>query len=324
MTTPDALPFLDGDRIRAAVPMSELLDAVEAAYRDVAAGRDRSPLRSHVELSDGALLLMPGLRVGGPGASVKLVTVMPHNAKRGLPTIHAVIVWFDAATGRPLALLDGAAVTAMRTGAASGVASRLLARADSETLAIIGAGAQAEWQVRAVLAARPILRVLVHSRDVARREAFARRMAGITGIEVRAVPTAEAAVREADIVCCATTSTEPVFDAAWLRPGSHVNGIGAFRLGMVELPPALLERASMVAVDSRAAALAEAGDVVAAIQRGFVTAEDLVEIGSVERSWVAGRDPAAITVFKSVGLAIQDVAASELVAAQLLGAVPGA
>ena len=324
MTTPDALPFLDGDRIRAAVPMSELLDAVEAAYRDVAAGRDRSPLRSHVELSDGALLLMPGLRVGGPGASVKLVTVMPHNAKRGLPTIHAVIVWFDAATGRPLALLDGAAVTAMRTGAASGVASRLLARADSETLAIIGAGAQAEWQVRAVLAARPILRVLVHSRDAARRDAFARRMAGITGIEVRAVPTAEAAVREADIVCCATTSTEPVFDAAWLRPGSHVNGIGAFRLGMVELPPALLERASMVAVDSRAAALAEAGDVVAAIQRGFVTAEDLVEIGSVERSWVAGRDPAAITVFKSVGLAIQDVAASELVAAQLLGAVPGA
>jgi ornithine cyclodeaminase/alanine dehydrogenase-like protein (mu-crystallin family) len=324
MTTSNALPFLDGDRIRAAVPMSELLDAVEAAYRDVAAGRDRSPLRSHVELPDGALLLMPGLRVGGAGASVKLVTVMPHNQERGLPTIHAVIVWFDAATGRPLALLDGAAVTAMRTGAASGVATRLLARADSETLGVIGAGGQAEWQVRAVLAARPILRVLVHARDPARREAFARRMADITGIEVGAAPTAEAAVREADVVCCATTSTEPVFDAAWLRPGTHVNGIGAFRLGMVELPPELLERASMVAVDSRTAALAEAGDVVAAIERGFVSAEDLVEIGSVERSWAAGRDPAAISVFKSVGLAIQDVAASELIAARLLGAAPEA
>ena len=154
MTTAHALPFLDGDRIRAAVPMTELLDAVEAAYRDVAAGRDRSPLRSHVELSDGALLLMPGVREGGAGASVKLVTVMPRNAERGLPTIQALVVWFDAATGRPLALLDGAAVTAMRTGAASGVGSRLLARTDAETLTVIGAGGQAEWQIRAV-ACRP-------------------------------------------------------------------------------------------------------------------------------------------------------------------------
>ena len=318
MTTPDALPFLDGDRIRGAVPMGELLDAVEAAYRDVAAGRDRSPLRSHVELSDGALLLMPGVRDGGTGASVKLVTVMPHNAERGLPTIHAIVVWFDAATGRPLALLDGAAVTAMRTGAASGVGSRLLARAGAETLVVIGAGAQAEWQIRAVLAARPIRRVLVYARDAARRDAFAARMAGVTGVEVAAVPDPESAVRDADIVCCATTSREPVFEAAWLRPGTHVNGIGAFNLDMIELPPDLFGRASLVAVDSREAALAEAGDLVAAIERKFVRPGDLVEVGSVDRTWVETRDPAAITVFKSVGLAIQDVAAAELIAARLL------
>ena len=318
MTTPDALPFLDGDRIRGAVPMGELLDAVEAAYRDVAAGRDRSPLRSHVELSDGALLLMPGVRDGGTGASVKLVTVMPHNAERGLPTIHAIVVWFDAATGRPLALLDGAAVTAMRTGAASGVGSRLLARAGAETLVVIGAGAQAEWQIRAVLAARPIRRVLVYARDAARRDAFAARMAGVTGVEVAAVPDPESAVRDADIVCCATTSREPVFEAAWLRPGTHVNGIGAFNLDMIELPPDLFGRASLVAVDSREAALAEAGDLVAAIEKGFVRPGDLVEVGSVDRTWVETRDPAAITVFKSVGLAIQDVAAAELIAARLL------
>ncbi|HEX7196914.1 MAG TPA: ornithine cyclodeaminase family protein, partial [Candidatus Limnocylindria bacterium] len=169
----NAPPFLDGDRIREAVPMGDLLDAVEGAYRDVAAGRDRSPMRSHVELSDGSLLLMPGVRDGGRGASVKLVTVMPGNPRRGLPTIHALVVWFDAATGRPLALLDGAAVTAMRTGAASGVGTRLLARGEAETLAVIGAGGQAEWQVRAVLAARPIRRVLVFARDAARTEAFA-------------------------------------------------------------------------------------------------------------------------------------------------------
>ncbi|HYI67980.1 MAG TPA: ornithine cyclodeaminase family protein [Candidatus Limnocylindrales bacterium] len=323
MTTPHALPFLDGDRIRDAVPMGELLDAVEAAYRDVAAGRDHSPLRSHVELSDGALLLMPGVREGGAGASVKLVTVMPRNAERGLPTIHAIVVWFDAATGRPLALLDGAAVTALRTGAASGVGSRLLARTDAETLGVIGAGGQAEWQVRAVLAARPIRRVLVYARDAARRDAFAARMAGVTGMDVAAAPDAEAAVRDADIVCCATTSHEPVFDAAWLRPGTHVNGIGAFNLGMIELPPELFARASLVAVDAREAAMAEAGDVAAAIERGLIGPGDLVEIGSVDRSWAATREPDAITVFKSVGLAIQDVAAAELITARLLDAPAG-
>lgn len=319
MSTESGLPYLDGERIREAVPIADMLDAVEDAYRDVAAGRDRSPMRSHVELGDGSLLLMPGVVEGRPGASVKLVTVMPGNAARRLPTIHALIAWFDAVTGQPRALLDGATVTAMRTGAASGVATRLLARADAETLALIGVGAQAEWQLRAVMAARPIRRVLVHARDAGRRDAFARRMSGETGIEVTATPEARGAVREADVVCCATTSVEPVFEAAWLRPGTHVNGIGAFRIGMVELPPELFSRASLVAVDARAAALAEAGDVVAAVERGFVTKEALVEIGSVERSWAADRDPAAISVFKSVGLAIQDVAAAQLIVDRLLG-----
>ena len=314
-----AIPFLDADAIRGAVPVADLLDAVEAAYRDVADGRDRSPLRSHVGLDGGDLLLMPGVREGGSGASVKLVTIMPDNATRGLPTLHAVVVWLDATTGAPLALMDGAIVTAMRTGAASGVATRLLARPDSETLAVIGAGGQAEWQVRAVLAARPIRRVLVHARSVEARIAFAARMSDALGVAVEAVDTAEAAIREADVVCCATTSSEPVFDAAWLRPGTHVNGIGAFRLGMVELPPELFARATLVAVDSRAAAMAEAGDVVAAIDRGLLAEAQLVELGTIGRDWVGRRAPDAVTAFKSVGLAIQDVAAAELIAGRLLG-----
>jgi ornithine cyclodeaminase/alanine dehydrogenase-like protein (mu-crystallin family) len=312
-------PFLDADAIRGAVPVADLLDAVEAAYRDVAAGRDHSPLRSHVALDGGDLLLMPGVREGGGGASVKLVTIVPANAARGLPTLHALVVWLDAATGEPLALMDGATITAMRTGAASGVATRLLARPDSETLAVIGAGGQAEWQVRAVLAARPIRRVLVHARSAEARSAFATRMSDALGVPVEPVDSAELAVREADVVCCATTSSEPVFDAAWLRPGTHVNGIGAFRLGMVELPPELFERAGLVAVDSRAAAMAEAGDVVAAIERGLLAEAQLVELGTVGREWVESREPDAITAFKSVGLAIQDVAAAELVGRRLLG-----
>ena len=313
------LPFLDADAIRGAVPVADLLDAVEAAYRDVAAGRDRSPLRSHVALDAGDLLLMPGVREGGVGISVKLVTIVPGNAARGIPTLHAVVVWLDAATGQPLALMDGAAITAMRTGAASGVATRLLARPDSETLAVIGAGGQAEWQLRAVVAARPIRRVLVHARSPESRARFAERMTEAIGIPVEAAGSAAAAVGEADVVCCATTSTEPVFDAAWLRPGTHVNGIGAFRLEMVELPPELFARAALVAVDSRAAAMAEAGDVVAAIERGLLAEAQLVELGTIGREWVESREPDAITAFKSVGLAIQDVAAAELIARRLLG-----
>ena len=316
------LPFLDADAIRGAVPIGDLLDAVETAYRDVAAGRDRSPLRSHAALDAGDLLLMPGLRADGAGVSVKLVTIVPGNAARRLPTLHALVVWLDAATGAPLALMDGSTITAMRTGAASGVATRLLARPDSATLAVIGAGGQAEWQVRAVLASRPIGRVLVHARTAAARASFAERMTEEIGVPVEAAVSAELAVREADVVCCATTSVEPVFDASWLRPGTHVNGIGAFRLGMVELPPALFGRASTVAVDSRAAAMAEAGDVVAAIEGGLLAEAELVEVGTIGRDWVQTRAPDAITAFKSVGLAIQDVAAAELVARRLLGDQP--
>jgi ornithine cyclodeaminase len=318
MTT-DGLPFLSAAAIREAVPIDEMLDAVDTAYRDVAAGRDRSPLRTRVELAGGDLLLMPGVRDGGHGASVKLVTVIPANADRGLPTVQALVVWLDALTGRPLALMDGETVTAMRTGAASGVASRLLARPDAATLAVLGVGAQAAWQVRAVLTARPIRRVVVFARSAEARADFAARMSAETGIEVTPAGDPETAVRSADIVCCATTSGDPVFDAASIRPGTHVNGIGAFRLGMVEIPPALFERAQLVAVDSRSAARAEAGDVVSAIESGLLAEEALVEIGSVAPGWAASRPADAITVFKSVGLAIQDAAAAELIAARLLG-----
>jgi ornithine cyclodeaminase/alanine dehydrogenase-like protein (mu-crystallin family) len=306
---------VDAATIAEAAPIDELLDAVETAYRDVAAGRDRSPIRSRVEAPNGDLLVMPGLREGGTGTSVKVVTVVPANAERGLPTVQAVVLWLDATTGQPVAVLDGTALTAMRTGAASGVGTRLLARPDASVLAVIGAGGQADWQVLAVCAARPIREVRVFSRTPSGRDAFAARLRADLGsaIRVTAARSAEAAIRAADVVCCATTSSEPVFDAAWLRPGAHVNGIGAFRLGMVELPAELFSRATLIAVDSRRAALAEAGDLVAAIESGHFAADSLVEIGTVDRSWALKRDPEAITVFKSVGLAIQDVAAAEVV-----------
>lgn len=319
----DGLPFLSADEIREAVPMAEMLDAVEAAYRDVPAGRDRSPLRTHVAIDAGDLLLMPGVRQAAAGFTVKLVTVVAANAGRGVPTVQALVVWFDAATGRPVALIDGPTLTAMRTGAASGVATRLLARPDASVAALIGAGAQAEWQLRALVVARRLRRVLVYAPSAARRDSFVRRLAGEVDVELVAAGSAEDAVRAADVVCCATTASAPVFDAAWLRPGAHVNGVGAYRLGMVELPPEAFARASMVAVDAREAALAEAGDVVAAIERGAIEVDALVEIGSVSSAWRDERPGDAVTVFKSVGLAIQDVAAAELIVERLLGAGGG-
>jgi ornithine cyclodeaminase len=311
--------FIDAEQVRAAAPMPQLLDAIEVAYRDVAAGRDRSPIRSRIPMGGGDLLLMPGLRDGGAGASVKLVTVMPANAARGLPTIHAVVAWFDADSGEPLAILDGPALTAMRTGAASGVGTRLLARPDARVLSVFGAGAQAAWQVRAVMAAREIAEVRVFARTAERREAFAAMLGEelAPGVQVLAAPTAEAAVQGADVICCATTSFEPIFSAGWVAPGTHISAVGSFQRGMVELPPEIYAAAELVAVDSREAALEEAGDLLAAIEAGLLQADASVEIGTVDGGWAARRDPSAITVFKSVGLAIQDVAAAELVMANL-------
>jgi len=311
--------IVDADQVRAAAPMPQLLDAVEAAYRDVAAGRDRSPIRSRIPMGEGNLLLMPGLREGGAGASVKLVTVMSGNAARGLPTIHAVVAWLDAATGEPLAILDGPTVTAMRTGAASGVSARLLAREDAHVLAVFGVGAQASWQVRAVMAAREIDELRVFAPTVSRRDGFAASMAAELGasVNVVAAESAEEAIRGADVVCCATTSFEPIFSAGWVAPGTHVSAVGSFQKGMVELPPELFAAAGLVAVDSRAAVLEEAGDLLAAIETGRLAADGFVEIGTIEAGWAATRDASAITVFKSVGLAIQDLATAELVMANL-------
>lgn len=180
---------------------------------------------------------------------------------------------------------------------------------------MIGAGAQAEWQVRAVCAVRPIEQVRIWALSERRHE-LAERLAADLGIDVRAAGSAEEAVRDADVVTCATTSEEPVFDAQWIAPGAHVNGVGAYRPGMVELPPEIYARAALVAVDSRPAALAEAGDLLVALERDLLTAKSLIEVGSLAADAGAAdaREPAAITVFKSVGLAAQDAAAVGLIA----------
>jgi ornithine cyclodeaminase len=301
---------VDAAALRKLVPVADLLDAVEAAYRELPGG--------------GLLILMPAARVGGSGAAVKLITWVPGNPERGLPTIQGTVTWFDGVTGEPAFQFDAPAVTAMRTGAASGVGTRLLARPDASVMALIGAGAQAEWQIRAVLAARPLREVRVYARTPGPRQAFAAAMDAALPVPVRAADSAEDAVRGADIVCCATPATAPVFDAAWLAPGCHVNAIGAFQMSMIEVPPAAFGRAALVAVDSREAAAAEAGDLAAAREAGMLDTDNVVEIGTVAAEWAATeRDPEAITIFKSVGLPIQDLATADLAVAAWRAANPG-
>ena len=286
---------LDEAEVRRRLRMEDLIPAMEGALADFSAGRVVQPVRQmlSVEKPGGFFAAMPAYTGAVLGA--KLVTYFPGN--RGV-THHAMILLFRPETGEPLVTMDGRLITEMRTAAVSAVATRHLAREGASVLGIIGAGVQARSHLEALRLVRPCRDVRVWSPTSA--GAFAREL-GVT-----AASSAEAAVRGADVVVVATSSRVPVLRGAWLSPGTHVNAVGACRPDWRELDDELL-REGRLFVDSRAAATIESGDVIAA---GAVEAE----IGEV----VAGRHPGrraseAITVFKSVGLAVEDVVAADLV-----------
>ncbi|WP_299286129.1 hypothetical protein [Thermoflexus sp.] len=311
------LPFFTAEDIRRALPMREAIEAMRAAFIAFSEGRAHIPQRLSISIpeQEGITLVMPGY-VPPDALGLKVVSVFPRNPARGLPTLSALVVMLDPETGAPAALLDGAFLTAWRTGAASGLATDLLARPDAESLALIGAGAQARTQLLAVAAVRSLRRVRVYSRTPARAQALIEEMQGQEGIpqDIAVAPTPEAAVAEADIVCTATNSSVPVFDGQALRPGTHINAIGSFTLEMRELDEETFRRAARVVVDSRAAALAEAGEVVWAIRQGILREADLVELGEIAAGRRPGRErPEEITLFKSVGLAVQDLVAAQRV-----------
>jgi len=289
--------------------MPSAIDAVRDAFVRSSGGRIEQPTR--LALEGGAALAMLASDRDGLGTVLKAVTVRPANRERGMPAVQAVVIWFDGSTGVPLALIDGETLTALRTGAASGVATDLLAPPDASVLAMIGAGAQAADQVRAVCAVRPIREIRVASRHQARAAEFAARLAReIAPIRVVA-RTLREALDGAQVVCTATTSTEPLFAASDLGTDVHVNAIGAYTREMCELPPELFADASVVAVDAIDAAMSEAGDLLRAMRDGRITRERLVEIGTLaSRPETAA--PGGRTVFKSVGVAAQDWALARL------------
>ena len=302
--------------VRRALPMTEAIAAVKAGYIQLSAGRAQVPLRVHLGIGDGdSTLVMPFYAPDDGGAlGLKVVSVFDSNPARGLPLIHALVLVVDAATGAPQALIEGSSLTAIRTGAASGAATDTLARPEARVVALFGSGAQARRQLEAVCTVRPIERVQLYSLGGA--EAFAAEMAGYGPIpnDIAIAESPRAALAEADIVCAATTSRTPVFDGRDLRPGTHVNGIGSFTPEMQEIDATTVRRARVI-VDSRAATLAEAGDLIIPLRSGEIDLDHIsTELGEVLAGAKPGRTSAEqITFFKSVGVAVQDAAAAQLV-----------
>jgi len=264
----------------------------------------------------GRLLLMPAWREGEV-AGVKLVTVFPENRARGIATVAALYVLLDGETGHPRALVDGEVLTLRRTGAASALASTYLSRADSETLLVVGTGGLAPYMAAAHCAVRPIRRVLVWGRNGERAAALAARLAqqGLPSVMANEL---DAALAQADIVTCATTATEPVLHGAAVRRGTHVDVVGGFTRAMREADDALVSRAEIY-VDTYAGALAEAGDLVQPMERGVITRESVrAELAELVRGTKSGRTSGgSITLFKSVGTALEDLYAAQLAVARL-------
>ena len=308
--------ILDAAQIVSRVSMPRMIEAMRTGF----ASGSLAPKRQVLSLPGGdgrrQLLMMPAFELDGSGI-VKLSTIVPDNPARALPHVQGVLVVFSE-HGEPLAILDGAAVTRLRTAAASACASSYLSREDSVHLLIVGSGALAPYMAQAHCAMRPIRRVSVWGRHAGRIATAVDAIRGLLGSEVEVVAASELepAVASADIVCCATSSSSPVLSGVWLRPGALVDLVGNFSPTGSEIDDEVLHR-SRVYVDTLEGALAEAGDLLGPISRGVITREAIVgELSDLVCSRIQGRRSAnEITLFKSVGAALEDLAAAKLIIA---------
>jgi len=309
------LLVLSADDVRRALPMERAIQACEEAYVAYSSGEAVVPLRTQIPVAgyDGASVFMPAHVPGGRATGLKVVSVYPRNPGLGLPTIMGMVILLDAATGAPAALMEGGYLTALRTGAAAGVAARHLALPDARVAALFGAGAQGRTQVLALAAVRPLEEVRVFDPAPGRAEALGRDLAPELPTVRWVFPASpREALNGAQVVVAATTSERPVFPGEALKPGTHVSGIGSFTPSMREIDETTLLRALKLVVDSREAVLAEAGDIIIPLREGKITAEHIwAEIGEIAAGKRAGRENAEeITVYKAVGLAVLDVAAA--------------
>jgi ornithine cyclodeaminase/alanine dehydrogenase-like protein (mu-crystallin family) len=299
--------------------VAAVIETVQAAFAAYTSGATVTPLRVGVEPpgADGVLLAMPCAIADPPALGTKVVSVFRGNPARGLPTVTSIYLLSDSQTGAPLAVMDGTYLTALRTAAGSAVATRYLARPDASSLGVFGTGVQARFHVLAIRQVRPITHVLVAATSAEKAEAFGRWVTETTGLPAAAATHTGAAA--ADVLAVGTTSPTPVVPEGAVRPGAHVNAVGAFTPTTRELPSELLERA-LVYVDTRAGALSEAGDLlIAAREGGFTTDAVIGEVGELVLGRVPARtDARAVTIYKSVGAAFLDAATARLAYQQAL------
>jgi len=299
--------------VQTLVPMTDAIALMKAAFADLSAGLALAPVRTPVPIpaESAVTLVMPASVPSVSGLGLKVVSVFPHNPAHGKPLIHALVVLIDPTDGAPLAVLDGTALTALRTGAVSGAATDLLALPDAHVLTLFGAGAQAVTQARAVCAVRPIDEIRIISRTPERITQFIAQMRESDpeiGALMHAVATPRDALNNAHIICTATTATEPLFADTDVAPGTHINAVGAYTPMMQEVPSETVARAYVV-VDQFAAAWEEAGDLIKARDAGLLHEDSTVELGAIVNGVSPGRtSPTQITLFKSVGNAVQDIA----------------
>jgi ornithine cyclodeaminase/alanine dehydrogenase-like protein (mu-crystallin family) len=295
--------------------MAACIDLMQRTMIAVSDDRARMPLRSVLPVSAGNFMgVMPGYLAEPECFGLKLISLFPGNPAAGLSSHLGLVLLFEAEHGRPVAMLDAAEITAIRTGAVSGLATRLLARPDAGDLAILGSGEQAQSHLAAMLAVRPIRRVRVWSRSADHVVAFAAREGERHGIAIETAPTARDAVTGADLICTVTASPTPILLGEWLVAGAHVNAAGASRAGAAEVDAEAVMR-SRYFVDFRGSAAHEAGEYLDALKAGAVTPSHILgEIGEVAAGRVVGRrSDEDITLFKSLGVAPEDLAAAHFV-----------
>jgi alanine dehydrogenase len=308
--------LLSGAEIAGLLPMPDCIEVVEAALCALARGEAVQPLRGVAWLPDrrGLLATMPGYLAAAGALGLKAITVMPGNLDTPFDSHQGVVLLFEPSHGRLRAVLDASAITAIRTAAASGAATRALARPDAGDLALLGSGVQARAHLDAMRAVRTLRRVRVWSRRPERARAFAEAESARTGLSVEAAASARDAVRGADLVCTVTASPEPVLRGEWIAAGAHLNAVGACTPGARELDTAAVLRARVL-VDRRESALAEAGDLLIPKREGALDESHVAgELGDVLLGRIPGRrSPEEITLFESLGLAVEDLAAAQLV-----------
>lgn len=297
--------------VQQSISMEQAIDAMESAFKQLARQEAKLPLRTaiSIEQEQAMTLAMPAYLVQEKILGLKVVSIFPNNLSRHKPSINGFIMLLDAQTGEPKVLMDAGYLTALRTGAVSGLATRYFAKDDAHQVAIIGAGQQALTQLQAVAAVRDIKQVSVWSRNQANAEQFAKQCAHMFDVSVH--PSVASAVKNADVICTATSSTEPLIHPQDIAPDIHINAIGSHTSTMREISNAVLEKAIVIA-DQREAVLAEAGEIISAIHQHHLTKESIIELGH----WLLHKKDnykKRLTVFKSVGLAIQDLSVAEVV-----------